>query len=352
MDALVAGGYDIPVFAALKKNPVWGKEPKAVSIIGKDGIVVVLDPRRVRPLPDQPRWANSPALSKKSISELSESIRILGQTEAGKVCLTNEPGYDAQLIDGERRLRACLVGKFMFKALVDERLIAPKDLFVLSVLSNFGSEDFTRMEKAHIVRKLHTEMGMTFDQISVVFKKTGPTWAQQHESLLKLDPEVQALIEPDTTVTIDGEEITVLEPSTARRNKRSNRRTQGLAYSVSLTLVDLPAADQKAVAKHIIRHDMTVSQARRHVINYRREGGHEKGTRRNRPKERFETLSSLVRRTIDEFGIFEDMPNAEFEAFVRSRSDSERVLLGRELDGLIITLQQFKKAIIPAGKTG
>ena len=60
------------------------------------------DPFRVRPLPNQPRKRF------RGIGELASSIAEVGQATPGVVTLVkDDPEFDAQLVDGARRLRAC-----------------------------------------------------------------------------------------------------------------------------------------------------------------------------------------------------------------------------------------------------
>src|SRR3989344_916572 len=79
------------------------------------GKVFLLDPNRVRPFPDQIRKRF------RGIPELAQSIKAVGQTTPIKVRLLEDGGdFDAELVDGERRLRACLSISRHVKAIVDD----------------------------------------------------------------------------------------------------------------------------------------------------------------------------------------------------------------------------------------
>lgn len=338
---------EIAVLQGIERNPPLDPLSfQSVNIHGKHGQILFLDPRRVLPLPENPRWKNNPGFSAESLRNLGRSIRATGQLEVAKVIPTSEPGYDAQLIDGERRLRGCRLAECMIKVEVREDVTDEKALLVLSVVSNFGKEGHTCLEIAHAVGKFRA-MDMKFEEISDLFGKS-LCWVQQHASLLKLDQEVQDLlvVAPESTITIDGEEVETVEFAEKGRRKR----TRGISFSLALNLVDLPPSDQKAIAKHVIENDMPLTKARRYILGYRREAGKEKKTRRNRPRDRFTAFEGLVGRTVDGFGIYEDMKTSEFRAFLEKQSPHELRQLLKEIRGLSATLngvQDIISSLVP-----
>jgi len=325
----------------VQRNPLLEHQQIPVDIRGKHGTVLYLDPRRIRRLPYNPRQKGNPGLSSESIKSLGRSIRAVGQRDTAKVCLTNVPEFDAQLFDGERRTLACLSEGLMLRVEVTEELYDDDTLLILSSASNFGHEAHTTPEIAYMVGKFR-DMGMTLEQISDIFGKS-ITWVQQHANLLKLDMEVLNLlaVAPNSAIMIDEEEIHVV--GTKRKGGRK-RRSRGIGFSLAQELTDLPAEDQKAVAKHVVKHDMPIAQARRYIYNYRREAGKEKQTRR-RPGEKFEALENLAGRTIEQFGFFEDMRSSDFRAFLELRSAEELRNLVREFDGLLVTLKGFRDTV-------
>ena len=87
---------------------------------------------RVRPLPGQPRKRFG------GIRELAASIVEIGQATPGIVTLvTDDPAFDAQLVDGERRLRACRLAGRPFRAEVREDG-DDESIFAASFAANFG----------------------------------------------------------------------------------------------------------------------------------------------------------------------------------------------------------------------
>ena len=77
----------------------------------KQTTIEEFDPARVRPLPGLPRQRFA------GIEELAASIRRVGQRTPGAVTLVEgDPKVEAQLVDGERRLRACRLAGKPFRA--------------------------------------------------------------------------------------------------------------------------------------------------------------------------------------------------------------------------------------------
>jgi len=68
---------------------------------------LLLDPFRVKPFADQPRKRF------RGIEQLAKSIRLVGQVTPIVVTPCRESGFDAELVDGERRLQACRMPKIV-----------------------------------------------------------------------------------------------------------------------------------------------------------------------------------------------------------------------------------------------
>ncbi|HZY72959.1 MAG TPA: ParB/RepB/Spo0J family partition protein [Edaphobacter sp.] len=144
------------------------------------------DPQRVRPLPSQPRKRFT------GIRELAESIKEAGQITPGIVTpITDDPKYDVQLVDGERRLRACKMAQIPFRAEVREGA-DPEALFAASFAANFGKQDHDAIEIAEALARIQ-KSGKTIEQMARLAGKS-TTWVSQHLSLLKLHPWVQEML--------------------------------------------------------------------------------------------------------------------------------------------------------------
>lgn len=186
------------------------------------------DPKRVRPLPDQPRKRFT------GIMKLGKSIQLIGQTTPGIVTLvTDDPNYDAQLIDGERRLRACVAINHPFEAVVKENAGSYFKQFLKSVAANFQRQDHNVIEIAHALKKAHDgengEVGLTIKELAALCGKS-TTWVTQHLSLLKLSDEVQQLLigeEEDDDADADTEVVEKTAEVSAEEVVQRNRSSKG-----------------------------------------------------------------------------------------------------------------------------
>jgi ParB/RepB/Spo0J family partition protein len=153
-----------------------------------DTLIRKFDPERVRPLPGQPRKRFA------GIAELAESIREIGQIAPGAVTLVKgDDQFDAQLIDGERRLRACRQAGVKFRAEVHDGK-DDEELFALSLAANFGKQNHDPIEIAEGLGRLR-KAGKTLEQMARIMGHS-IAWCYTYLSLLELDKETQALLIP------------------------------------------------------------------------------------------------------------------------------------------------------------
>ena len=322
-----------------EKNPPLSPTPQIIDIRGKHGTVMFLDPRRVCPLPDNPRRKTNPGFTPESISDLARSISATGQIESAKVSLTDKLNYDAQLIDGERRHRACLHDGLMLRVEIREDIKDDADLYLFSVASNFGKEGHTCLEIADAIRIFKEERGMNVQAIADIFGKSTP-WVYQYLSILKLDPEVQELLVSELVETEEGNAL----PGETGAHKRGRRRDALLSFSLVANLCDLSHEIQKTLAFDIVRKGMSLTEARRHIFRHRDETGQHK-KQSGRQKEKFVSFESLVVSTINKFGIFEDMKSVDVMEFLRKRDIRELRTLLKELNGLARSVSSFEALV-------
>lgn len=288
-------------------------------------LVEMFDPERVLPLPNQPREIF------RGIKSLAASIKAIGQLSPGKVILLlNNPRYDAMLIDGERRLRACKKAGVKFKAIVTEKVLDEDEIFAESCGANFGNQPHTCMEIAKALYRLQTRKGYTFDGLAVLFGKSRG-WVGQHLSLLKLHPDVQALLVPADDEETDDEDIMEDNPE-PRLNVKPRKN---LTFSIAMSLTSLPEDAQKDLARKIVNDGLSMVAARRLVLGARRDYGMaEKRRRREGPLSVYKSFTSTISGFRNRLGIFTDMPTAEIKKFLAYGDDLERRALIAELEQL------------------
>lgn len=268
-----------------------------------EGRVLSLDPARVKPFSDQPRKRF------RGIAKLADSIRLVGQITPILVTPCDEPGYVAELVDGERRLRACLQAGVRVKAIYGEDA---GQRFAKSVAANFCRQPHDCLEVMEAVLTLQKQ-GRSQADIAGIFGKTAG-WVCQHASLARLAPEIQeALKTPDAA---------------NRRRGRPERRP--VTLSTALLLVNLPHSKQVEALRAIQAKGAGMAEARNLVHRAAKKAGVRAGTVRS-PAERFHAILSAVETACHTLDRYLDMPGPEVARVIRSGSRSER----RELAGLM-----------------
>jgi ParB/RepB/Spo0J family partition protein len=280
----------------------------------KKSDVLEFDATRVRPLPNQPRKRFS------GIKELAASIAEIGQSTPGIVTLIEgDADYDCQLVDGERRLRACVVAGVAFRAEV-RRGGTVDEIFAASFAANFGKQDHDCVEIAEGLDRMHRS-GKTVEQMARIAGKS-ECWVYQHLSLMKLHADVRAMLIPGE----NGE--------------------APLNYQIALLLVPVEQEDQQRLAKKIVKFEMSVASARRLVLRERHESGDDKAyINNNGPKRSLASLDSILADFGDRMGVFLDMPGSDFNRLVDSISARDRRLLIESLEETAGNLTTMADAI-------
>ncbi len=296
---------------------VMGTEPQNGSEIVECGRIYILDPKRIRPFKNQIRKRF------RGIPQLGQSILQVGQTTPIKVrFISGDPNYDAELVDGERRLRACLLINRTIKAIEDEDVQDEKTQYEHCVAANFGRQDHDVIEIAHSVL-FFREQGKTLQQIADIFGAT-TSFVCQYLSINDLDLRVQELmIAPDS----------------------ETEGTPLLSFSNGLLVVKLPRDQQLAVASKIVKEKMSAIAVRRYVLQRLRVSGGSSSKRRLRPARRWKTMFRLAEETRNRFGVFLDMKGGEFDQIVRSVGSLEHKTLLTSLQSMIDEMTNLKESI-------
>lgn len=315
----------------LQHNPPLPREMVIVDIVGMHGEAVNLDPRRIRPLLGQPRNKESQGFSQKSIAELGESMRSGGQLEEVSVCpIVGNQDFDAQLIDGERRLKGSLAAGIMIRATVRED-VTPEmvlELYLLSVMRNTEKEPHTTLEFIEMVRRFRgPEYGFSLLEVGKILSMNKNT-VNRYEMLGRLDQDVLVMLDDGSSKEAGG---------VVKRK---------LTSQLALLLIDISAGKQQEVAKDIVAKGMNYNQARRYVLNVRRGLGL-KGTvaGRGRQSRQFDALGTLTRRNLNAYGVYLDMPTAELVTLFANRTDGERSGLCQDLRKLAADASELVERI-------
>jgi len=276
--------------------------------------VIELQPKRVKPFARQPRKRF------RGIGKLADSIRVVGQVTPIIVARCTEGDYDAELVDGERRLRACLLGKMPVRAVM-EGDGDDAQRYVRSVAANFCRQPHDAVEIMEAVLALK-ESGRTIADIASVFGKTA-TWVHQYASLQRLHPEVLEQLK------VAGDE--------AKVSKAERRRRGRMTLSLALLLVPLPQRMQVRAMRRIMRRSMSLSEARTFVHRQAVSEGVPVGKRMS-PHERFRAVSAAVENCHHVVERYLRMPGVQIHSLVRGATPDERRRTSGQLESLCESL--------------
>jgi ParB family chromosome partitioning protein len=132
-------------------------------------------------------------LDEAALTELAESIKVSGVMQPILVRPLADGRF--QLIAGERRwLASQRAGKKTVPAIV--RQVSNEQAMEMTIVENLQREDLNAMEQARAYERLGREFGLTQEQMA---QRTGKDRSSVANflRLLKLPPEVQALLEQD-----------------------------------------------------------------------------------------------------------------------------------------------------------
>lgn len=284
-------------------------------IVRKGGLLL-LDPFRVKPFAGQPRKRF------RNIPQLAASIKAMGQiTPIGVTLLRGDPDFDAELLDGERRLKACQ--KLNRRITAVEKRLDGQDRFALSVAANFCRQSHDSLEICEAIERLE-ESGKSIDEISRIFGKS-KVWCYQHKSLAALAPEVKKMLLP-----AEG-------PGKKHRGGR-------LSFPNAILMAQLEPARQVRVAKKIRDKGLGSSETRRLIVGDARASGRHLGKKLS-PTSHFERIRRLVKNLREPVAGYLDAPREEFQSLIASMTRGQRKEIREGIDLLTDELLMFSEAL-------
>jgi len=287
--------------------------------------VLTVERRRIRPFKEQPRKH----FDQERLRELADSIAAEGQkTPAEAKRIEGDPEHDFELVDGERRWRACdLAGVGVFRIWLNS-YPNEDEQFISSVVANFGREGHTPLETARaIARILETPRyaeGTRTDRLTRVAKlfARSTAWIYLHLNLLELHPDVQAMLEPDA-------------PEKGRL---------GLSMAAFLHSIK----DQKLqlrIAREAAKRELKLNQARRLARTMAEAAGVQVGSGRAKPSDAHRTFLRFIERLSESTDAVLELPKRGFVEALKKRSPDERQVLLAHLDEGIARLMELKEVI-------
>ena len=201
---------------------------------------------KIRSNPYQPRTSDD----QQSINELAQSINeygILQPVIVIKITQTTSSGGEIdeyELISGHRRLAAAkIAGLNLIPAIIKEKEVANQEKLELALIENIQRKDLNSIEKAKAFSRLHTEFGLTLDEIGQKVGKNRKT-ISQIINLLRLDPEIQQAISENRITEGQVRSLVTFDPATQKKlfsqiieEKLSSRKSEDLAREAKKILV-------------------------------------------------------------------------------------------------------------------
>jgi ParB family chromosome partitioning protein len=271
-----------------------------------DGRVVNIPIDQIRPYKGQPREH----FDEGKLAGLAHSIQVFGGVVIPiHVRRVSDGKVKYELIAGERRLRAAkAAGQAIISAIVADTCDETEQ-YTASFLENVGREGYAPMEEANGFRKLMKMHGLNIaDTARLCGRDAG--WGSRMLSLLKLESEVQAMLNPSLP---EEEQLTV---------------------SLAVALSSRPARDQVRLARRIVKHRMGTREAQIMLRGFDREKGLDKD-RVGRPHDDFRKIKSLAERTSRDALYCRGL---DLMATLQPRLVAERTELLRDVRGAIAEL--------------
>ena len=252
-------------------NPPHPLIPVPFNAWAHIGQTVLLDPRRARFMPSQPRNTF------KGIKGFATSIKENGQKTSILVFpVSDDPDYDVELIAGERRTRSCRRSGNMIRAEIRPVPANEDEQYIDAAVENFCREDLTLVETIEVVRLL-AKKGKSQRQIAAMLNKTY-AWVVQYSSLSTLNPAVLLLLENQ-----DHEQRT--------ENGRKLRRKSLISMTIALEVAKIEPAAQLDFAQMLI-DEQVPENAARVMVRHRVAERNQTRPRRTRPdKERLDIFT-------------------------------------------------------------
>ena len=277
----------------------------------------------LRPNPDQPRKYFDPV----KLEALADSIQEEGQRTPVEVCTLPERGF-FELVNGQRRFHAFeIIQKRTGKEPIVSAFISVvrdrKDLYKKSFVANLQNEDFTPLEKAAGLHKMHVEDGATIEslRVSTGFSKT---FIDNYIKVHGLPDAVKRLMDP----------------------RRDPEEQLSITTAIDIAR-GIPASDPQLrirVANEVLERKLGVLQARALVKEHSSGGGHALGGRERKPSDDYAIFSSILTRTRNAADPLLALDLDELYLY-RTDDDFDRKEDGKTLDHIIRVLTELREGV-------
>ncbi|OGZ84677.1 MAG: hypothetical protein A2401_01355 [Candidatus Staskawiczbacteria bacterium RIFOXYC1_FULL_38_18] len=293
--------------------------------------VEAFNPFKIRPMKNQIRQRFF------GIDSLANSIDAVGQlVPVIVVKIDGNPDFDAQLVDGEGRLKACMLLKRGISAYVWEGGADIETLFEASVAANCNRHDHDPVERLAAVLRMKNN-GRTDKHIADIFGKS-VGWVGQQFMLRKLHPTVLNWMIP----VVKGKE----GGDTGSVSSGSRRIKAPLSFQLGLLLSQVkPAESQIPLAKEIIGQKMSLAQAQHYIASALRGVSGIQRNSHHHAGEKIASLGSQARGMEYKLRTYTDMADSEIQILLGRLDESHIQSLDTSLERLFNTVSTLRETI-------
>ena len=268
----------------------------------------------IRRFEDQPRKY----FDEQKMRELIASIREFGQKVPGILKVLNDGSeHEYELVDGERRWRACTFLGEPFKAWIQTGELDPKQQFLDSIVSNFGRDDHAELEILEAIIRVRKDFDLTLEQTAAVFGRS-VGWVQQYLSLQKLDSRVLAMLSPELP------------------------EVQRLTFSHALLLVPLNSELQFSIATTVIEGSLKLKEVKYLV---EKQVGLPKRNHSWSPREEFSKFQNFLRRSMIDLGIYVEKKRQYFDDMFKHRAPKDLADSQEMVESVLLDMAAIKEEL-------
>ncbi len=248
----------------------------------------------VHPMSDQPRKH----FSESGVNELAQSIKSEGLDNPIKVRRINGVNDRYEIIDGERRWRACRLIGLEFVEIIVRRTIETNDVHFMSLRLNFNREDHTHMEISNALQREKAEFGRSVEEIAQGLGRSIP-WVYQYLSLQKIVSELKTLIDPPTP-----------------KDKR-------LRMNVAILIASVPAERQMEIYEEVHKNSAQTRQRLKKAKELAAEITGRAEKQKNDIRSQIRSFNRAIPRIAADVELIMDMSDKVFRNLIVSKSPTE-----------------------------
>ena len=211
------------------------------EVAGDDASLITVDPRSVRPNPEQPRRA----FNDDDLSALADSIKAHGLLHP---ILVQRDGDSFQLVAGERRLRAAQrAGLEAIPAVLRAPSDSGRESLELALVENLLRSDLNPIEEASAYNRLADGFGMSHEAIALRLGRSRAAITNAIR-LLSLPESVQAAVASGRLTAGHARALLAVSDSRAQESLAAMIERNGFTVRETESLVKVEAARPRSGA--------------------------------------------------------------------------------------------------------